>query len=91
MRREPEFFKRLSKCNIDGQSRRRIPTFPVPIGNSKETGEIQFHNFDPTLEYQQDSSNSCFFSSLDSALRAYGDFFCKRYCKANQSIIGIYG
>ena len=55
MRREPEFFKRLSKCNIDGQSRRRIPTFPVPIGNSKETGEIQFHNFDPTLEYQQDS------------------------------------
>ena len=35
--------------NIEGQSRKTLPTFPVSIGNAKETGEMEFHHLDPTL------------------------------------------
>ena len=72
MTRRTEFYKRLFQCNIEGQTGKRLLTFPVPIGNVNETGETEFHNYYPTLKYQQDDSNSCSFGILASALHAFG-------------------
>ena len=37
---------------------KRYPTLPVPIGNAKETGEMEYHSIAPPLEYHQNSLNS---------------------------------
>ena len=39
--REPKFYKRLFQTNIEGQSGLTYPIFSVPIGNAKETDEIE--------------------------------------------------
>ena len=50
MTREHEFFKRLFQYNIEGKYEKKLPIFPVTTGNAKETGEMEFHTFDKTLE-----------------------------------------
>ena len=47
--RYPHFKKRMFQSNIKGQSGSQYPTFPVPIRNSKETGEIECNPKDPLL------------------------------------------
>ena len=37
---EPQFYKRLFKIDIEGQSGLEYPAFTVHIGNAKETGVI---------------------------------------------------
>ena len=49
--REPQFNKRLFQRNIQGQSVTKYPTFPVPIVNAKETGEIEYGLKDPQVKY----------------------------------------
>ena len=41
--REPDFYKRLFHINIEGQSGLTYHIFPVPIGNVKNTGEIEYN------------------------------------------------
>ena len=48
-------------------------TFPVPVANAKETGEIEYHPKSPKLEYHQNNSNSCYFSSLATKLISPGE------------------
>ena len=48
----------------------KIPTFMVPIGIDKEKGDLEFHTFAPTLEYQQNDLIIYCFISLSSALTA---------------------
>ena len=62
MKREPEFFKSLFQHNIEGQARKKLPTFTVLIGISKETGEMEFYSFLTILEYQKNDLNSRCFS-----------------------------
>ena len=69
MTRDPELYNRLFQRNVEEQSGKELPTFPIPIRNSKETGETEFHFYDPTLKFQHNNSNSCFFVSLSSALQ----------------------
>ena len=78
MTREPELFKHLFQCNIEGQAVKIVPTFHVSIGNGKETSGIKFHSFAPTLEYQLRDSNIFCFSILASVLHAYGFYFAAR-------------
>ena len=52
MTREPEFLMRPFQRNIQGQARKKLPTFPVPIGDEKDTGEMKSYPLAPQLEYQ---------------------------------------
>ena len=38
--RQPELYKRLCQHNVEGQYVKTLPTFPVTIRNSNETGEM---------------------------------------------------
>ena len=51
---KPQFYNRLFQSNIEGQSEKN-PTFPAPIGNSKEKGEMKYHPKDPQLEYNENA------------------------------------
>ena len=62
--REPQFYNKLFKINIEGQAVSKYPKFPVPIGNAKETGKVEYYPKDLMLEYNQKYSNSCCFSNL---------------------------
>ena len=62
MTREPEFLMRPFQRNIQGQARKKLPTFTVLIGISKETGEMEFYSFLTILEYQKNDLNSRCFS-----------------------------
>ena len=57
---------------IEGKSGIELPRTPVLIGNWKEMIQKEFNPNVPTLEYQQDDSNICCFSSLSSELYASG-------------------
>ena len=37
---------------LKADMKKMIPTFSVPIGNTKERGKMIFHHLAPTLEYQ---------------------------------------
>ena len=39
--KETQFYKRLFKNNIEGQSGLTYPIFPVTIGKTKETGKAE--------------------------------------------------
>ena len=56
-------FKSIFKVDLD----KKYPTFTVPIGNGKKTGEIKYNPKAPLLEYHQNTLNICWFSSLASA------------------------
>ena len=40
--REPELYKRIFKRNIEGKNGIELPKFSSVIGNTKETGEMDF-------------------------------------------------
>ena len=71
-KREPQFYKRLFQTNIEGQSGITDPIFPVTIGNTKETGEIEDNLQDPLVAYHHNDSNTCCLSSLAYAFTASG-------------------
>ena len=54
----------MFQSNIEGQYGSKYTTFPVPIGNAKETGEIEYDPKAPLVEYHQNYSTSCYFSSV---------------------------
>ena len=62
--REPQFYNKLFKINIEGQAVSKYPKFTVTIGNGKETGEIEYGTKAPLVEYHHNDSNSCCFISL---------------------------
>ena len=72
MTRKPQFYKRLFQSNIQGQARAKYPTFTFSIENAKETDEVEYNYKAPIVEYHQNSSNSCYFSSLASAFTVSG-------------------
>ena len=78
MAREPEFLKGLFQKNIEVWSGKYLPTFTFPIGNTKETGEMEFRTFSLTLEYQHNDSNRFWLSSLASYLTVSGEFVASR-------------
>ena len=47
---------------------KKYPTFPVPIGNLKEAGEIEYHHIYPPFEYHYNASNIFCFNSVAQAL-----------------------
>ena len=68
--REPQFYNRLFQNNIEGQSGITYPIFPVPIGNTKETGKVEYDLKAPLVKYHQNSSNSFCLSVLASEFTA---------------------
>ena len=50
---ESQFYKRLFKINIEGRSGYKYPTFPVPVVNAKEIGEIEYEPKVPLVKYHQ--------------------------------------
>ena len=70
--REPQFYNRLFQTNIEVKSGITYPVFTVPIGNSKEKGEIEYNLQDPLVAYNQNASNNCCFSSLAYVFTASG-------------------
>ena len=52
MTREPDF-SRVCLNSTMKANLKKIPIFPVTIGNAKETGEVKFHTLAPALEYKQ--------------------------------------
>ena len=56
---EPQFYKSLFQTNIEGKYVITYPIFTVPIGNGKETGEIEYDLQAPLVEYHQNTSNTC--------------------------------
>ena len=62
----------ISNEQKKSQDGKQYPTFTVTIGNKKETGEMEYHLKAPHLEYHQNASNICCFSSLASAFIASG-------------------
>ena len=71
--REPQFYNRLFQRNTEVQYESKYPTFIVPIGNKKETYEIEYDPKSPLVEYHQNNSDSCCFSSLESVFTASGE------------------
>ena len=65
---EPDFYKKKFQSHNYTQDTNIFKFFQVPIGNSKWVKISNFHNDTPMLKYCQKSLNSCFFSSLVSAL-----------------------
>ena len=63
----------MFQTNIECQYGITYAIFPVPIGNAKETGEIKYDLQAPIVEYHQNASNNCCFSSLASAFTASGE------------------
>ena len=63
MTREPDFYKNYFKLNL-GVIIQKKQIFGVPIGNAKITKTVQLHPEAPLIKYHQNSSNSCFLSSL---------------------------
>ena len=53
--REPQFYNRLFQTNIEVKSGITYPVFTVPIGNSKEKGEIEYNLQDPLVLYHQNA------------------------------------
>ena len=64
--------KRIFQRNISGRAELTYPTFPVPIGNAKHTGEIWYNIKAPLVAYHQNGSNSWYFSSLEYAFTDSG-------------------
>ena len=50
----------------------KYSTFPGPIGNAKETGDIEYNIKYLLVEYHHNTSNSFLFSNLAYALTAPG-------------------
>ena len=55
------------------------PIIPVPIGNSKEKGEIEYDLQAPLVAYHQNASNSCCFISLAYVFTASREKFYRVY------------
>ena len=63
----------MFQTNIEGQAGLTYPIFPVPIGNTKETGEKEYDLKSPLMVFHQNASNICCFSSLASAFISSGE------------------
>ena len=70
--RYPQFYKKLFQTNNEGQSGITYHIFTVPIGNSKEAGEIDYDIRNPLVAYHNNASNTCCFSILASVFAASG-------------------
>ena len=68
--REPQFYKSLFQTNVEVQDGIKYPIFPVPIGNSRETGEIEYDIQAPLVKYHHNASNIYVFSSVLSSFTA---------------------
>ena len=71
--REPQFYKSLFQTNVEVQDGIKYPIFPVPIGNSRETGEIEYDIQAPLVKYHHNASNIYVFSSVLSSFTASGE------------------
>ena len=65
---DPGFYTENFQIHDDTQNTNTSKIFQVPIGNLKCVEIFKFHNDAPMLKYFQKSLNSCYFSSLESAL-----------------------
>ena len=68
-----QFYKGLFQTNTEGQTGIKYPIFIVTIGNTKETGHIEYNLQDPLVVYHQNDSNICCVSSLASSFTASGE------------------
>ena len=73
--REPDFFKSIYLKRIPGQTNKDWFNFYVSIWSARQSSQVQFKSDTPIVAYHQHDQNSCFFSSLASALKAPNWFF----------------
>ena len=71
--REPQFYNSLFQTNIEGQYGITYPILPVPIGDAKETDEIEYDIQAKLVAYHQNASNTCCFSSLSFSFTESGE------------------
>ena len=54
----------MFQINIEVQDGLSYPIFPIPIGNAKNTGEVEYDLKSPMVAYHQNASNSSWLRSL---------------------------
>ena len=65
MTREPDLYLKIYQTKFRGDKTQNYKKFGVRIGNAKMTKKVQFHPETPLIQYHQNSSNSCCWSSLE--------------------------
>ena len=64
---EPDFYKKIFQIHDNTQDIHTFRFFQVPIVNAKCVESFKFQNYSPIIKYCQNSLNSYFFVSLESA------------------------
>ena len=64
--RESDFFEHLFQNEILGEINQCYYTFTVTVGDLKTPENVDYHEGDPVLKYQQHGHSTCIFGTLAS-------------------------